>query len=63
MGPRGGARGLTLELPPELAVAVLATWEDVFVRLDRGTAFAGEVAVDADASPTARLVAYCGRAP
>ena len=57
------ARGSTLELPPELAVAVLATWEDVFVRLDRGTAFAGEVAVDADASPTARLVAYCGRTP
>jgi uncharacterized protein (TIGR03086 family) len=57
------ARGATLELPAELAVDVLATWEDVFTRLDRGTAFGAEVAVDADASPTARLVAYCGRTP
>ena len=61
------ARGATLELPPALAVDVLATWEDVFTRLDRGTAFAGEVAIDADtragASPTVQLIAYCGRTP
>jgi uncharacterized protein (TIGR03086 family) len=57
------ARGATLELPPEVAIAVRATWEQVFVRLDRGTAFGAEIAADADASPTARLVAYCGRTP
>jgi len=56
-------RGSTLELPPDVAVDVLATWEQVFVRLDRGTAFAAEVDADPDASPTARLVAYCGRTP
>jgi uncharacterized protein (TIGR03086 family) len=56
-------RGATLELPSALAADALATWERVFVRLDRGTAFGTEVAVDADASPTARLVAYCGRMP
>ena len=57
------ARGSALELPPELAVEVLATWERVFVRLDRGTAFAAEISAEADASPTTRLVAYCGRTP
>ena len=57
------ARGITLELPPELVADVLATWEDVFLRLDRGTAFAAEVDADPDASPTTRLVAYCGRTP
>jgi uncharacterized protein (TIGR03086 family) len=57
------ARGARLELPPELARSALVTWEQVFTRLDRGTAFAPEVAVEADASPTARLVAYCGRTP
>jgi uncharacterized protein (TIGR03086 family) len=56
-------RGSTLELPDELAVAALDTWEDVFQRLNRGTAFGDEVAVDPAASPTARLVAYCGRTP
>ena len=56
-------RGSTLELPDELAAAALATWEDVFTRLNRGTAFGDEVAAAADASPTARLVAYCGRTP
>jgi uncharacterized protein (TIGR03086 family) len=57
------ARGSTLELPPELAADALATWERVFTRLDRGTAFAAEVAAPDDASPTARLIAYCGRTP
>jgi uncharacterized protein (TIGR03086 family) len=56
-------RGSTLELPDELATAAIATWEDVFTRLNRGTAFGEEVAVDAGMSPTARLVAYCGRTP
>jgi uncharacterized protein (TIGR03086 family) len=56
-------RGSTLELPDELATAAIATWEDVFTRLNRGTAFAEAVAVDAGASPTVRLVAYCGRTP
>ena len=57
------ARGSTLELPAELAASALATWEDVFTRLNRGTAFSEEVAAPDDASPTARLVAYCGRTP
>ena len=57
------ARGCSLELPPELATDALATWEDVFTRLNRGTAFADEVVAPDDASPTARLVAYCGRRP
>ena len=57
------ARGITLELPPELVADVRATWEDVFLRLDRGTAFAPEIDADPDASPTIRLVAYCGRTP
>lgn len=57
------ARGSSVELPDDLAIAALATWEDVFTRLNRGTAFGEEVAVAADASPTARLVAYCGRTP
>ena len=57
------ARGSTLELPPELATEVRATCENVFVRLDRGTAFGDEIAADPDASPTERLVAYCGRTP
>jgi uncharacterized protein (TIGR03086 family) len=57
------ARGSSLELPDDVAVAALATWEDVFARLNRGTAFGEAVAVPADASPTARLVAYCGRTP
>jgi len=56
-------RGATLELPDELATAAIATWEDVFTRLNRGTAFGAEVAADDGASPTARLVAYCGRTP
>jgi hypothetical protein len=41
----------------------MSTWADVFLRLDRGTAFSEAVVVGADASPTARLVAYCGRRP
>ena len=57
------ARGSTLELPDDVAVDALGTWEDVFTRLNRGTAFGEEVDVAADASPTARLVAYCGRTP
>ena len=57
------ARGTTLELPDPIAADVLVTWERVFTRLDRGTAFAREITVDADASPTTRLVAYCGRTP
>jgi uncharacterized protein (TIGR03086 family) len=57
------ARGTSLELPNDVAVAALATWEDVFTRLNRGTAFGEEVPAAADASPTARLVAYCGRTP
>src|SRR4051812_20609820 len=57
------ARGSTLELPPELAATALATWEDVFTRLNRGTAFGAAVAAPTDASPTERLVAYCGRTP
>jgi len=52
-----------LELPPDLARDARATWEQVFTRLDRGTVFAEEVAAPDDASPTARLVAYCGRTP
>jgi uncharacterized protein (TIGR03086 family) len=56
-------RGSALELPDDIAAAALATWEDVFARLNRGTAFGEAVAVAADASPTARLVAYCGRTP
>jgi uncharacterized protein (TIGR03086 family) len=56
-------RGSTLELPDELALAALDTWEDVFVRLNRGTAFGDEVVVDDSVSPTVRLIAYCGRAP
>lgn len=57
------ARGTTLELPDDLAGDSLAMWERVFVRLDRGTAFGAEVEVPDDASPTVRLVAYCGRTP
>jgi uncharacterized protein (TIGR03086 family) len=57
------ARGSSLELPDDVAIAALATWEDVFTRLNRGTAFGDEVAVASDASLTARLVAYCGRTP
>jgi uncharacterized protein (TIGR03086 family) len=57
------ACGSALELPADLATDALATWERVFVRLDRGTAFGAEVAVPDDASPTVRLVAYCGRTP
>jgi len=56
-------RGATLELSDELATTALATWEDVFTRLNRGTAFGEEVSAEADASPTVRLVAYCGRTP
>jgi uncharacterized protein (TIGR03086 family) len=59
----GEARGVAVELPAPLAAAVLTTWEDVFVRLDRGTAFSREVTAPDGASPTARLVAYCGRTP
>jgi uncharacterized protein (TIGR03086 family) len=59
----GNARGIALDLPPALVADVLATWEEVFLRLDRGTAFAAEVEVEVGASPTARLVAYCGRTP
>ena len=57
------ARGASLELPPEIATDALSTWERVFTRLDRGTAFAAAVPAPGDASPTARLVAYCGRTP
>jgi uncharacterized protein (TIGR03086 family) len=57
------ARGSGLELPDELATSALATWEDVFTRLNRGTAFAAEVPAAPDASPTQRLVSYCGRTP
>ena len=57
------ARGTALELPADLATDALATWEQVFTRLNRGTVFAEEVAAPDDASPTARLVAYCGRTP
>jgi uncharacterized protein (TIGR03086 family) len=57
------ARGTVLELPSDLANDALATWELVFTRLNRGTAFAEPVTVAGDASPTARLVAYCGRTP
>ena len=56
-------RGAALELPPELVADVRATWEDVFLRLDRGTAFGPQVMIDTDASPTVRLVTYCGRTP
>jgi uncharacterized protein (TIGR03086 family) len=57
------ARGSALELPADLATDALATWEQVFTRLNRGTVFAEAVAVGDDASPTARLVGYCGRTP
>jgi uncharacterized protein (TIGR03086 family) len=57
------ARGSTVELPPALVADARATWEDVFARLNRGTAFADGVMVPEEASPTARLVAYCGRTP
>lgn len=57
------ARGAALELPADLATDALATWERVFVRMDRGTAFGAEIEVPDDVSPTVRLVAYCGRTP
>ena len=59
------ARGADIELPEDLAVSTLATWQSVCAHTDlhSGLAFDDEIAVDPTASPTARLVAYCGRTP
>jgi uncharacterized protein (TIGR03086 family) len=58
------ARGSDVELPEDLATSTLATWQSVCAHHDlHGLAFDAEVMVGPDASPTARLVAYCGRTP
>lgn len=58
------ARHRSIEIPPELAEACIATWAGVD-RLHgmRGTVLAEPVPVPAGASPTDRLVAFCGRHP
>jgi uncharacterized protein (TIGR03086 family) len=58
------ARGRPLELPAELAGAALGTWRRVLAEHDlRPIAFADTTSVPPDASPTARLLAFCGRTP
>lgn len=56
------ARGRGLELPSDLATSALATWERVLAAHDlRGIAFADPTPAPDRASPTERLVAFCGR--
>ena len=58
----GTALGRPVELSPNLAASALATWQRVFAGRDlRGIVFADEIMVDADADPTAQLLAFCGR--
>jgi uncharacterized protein (TIGR03086 family) len=58
------ARGDALTIPADLAAGALATWERVLATRDlRGIVFADPRPAPAEASPTARLVAFCGRDP